>query len=190
MQCWINGPATGAIDDKIKMVDILLKTNIPSFHPSLIPFPGQIRKSQKTSIFSVGCRNYETLNYTWVERFGATPFGLPTSLFELRRDTSTPHAGFNVPGCPPQNSSYQRDSVFIDVNLRLCCAGSRNYRTIFNTIDTLSLSSRIEGAYVFEICFNFESTLIIASTPRVMQGSEFRRDNPPCAEPLNTQNTY
>ena len=33
-----------------------------------------------------------------VERFGATPFGLPTSLFELRRDTSTPHAGFSVQG--------------------------------------------------------------------------------------------
>jgi len=28
MQCWINGPATGGIDDKIKMVNILLKTNI------------------------------------------------------------------------------------------------------------------------------------------------------------------
>ena len=37
MQCWINGPATGGIDDKIKMVNILLKTNIPSFHPSIIP---------------------------------------------------------------------------------------------------------------------------------------------------------
>ncbi len=24
MQCWINGPATGGIDDKIKMVNILL----------------------------------------------------------------------------------------------------------------------------------------------------------------------
>jgi len=37
MQCLINGPATGGIDDKIKMVKILLKTNIPSFHPSIIP---------------------------------------------------------------------------------------------------------------------------------------------------------
>jgi len=63
MQCWINGPATSGIGDKIKMVNILLKTNIPSFHPSIIPFPGQIRKSQKTSIFSVGCRNSETFNY-------------------------------------------------------------------------------------------------------------------------------
>ncbi len=33
MQCWINGPATDGIDDKIKMADILLKTNIPAFSP-------------------------------------------------------------------------------------------------------------------------------------------------------------
>ncbi len=32
MQCWINGPATDVIDDKIKLANILLKTNIPSFH--------------------------------------------------------------------------------------------------------------------------------------------------------------
>ena len=64
MQCWINDPATGGIDDKLKMVNILLKTNIPAFHPSIIPFPGQIRRPQKTSIFSVGCRNSETFNYT------------------------------------------------------------------------------------------------------------------------------
>ena len=47
MQCWINGPATGGIDDKIKMAIILLKTNIPAFHHSIIPFSGQIRKPQK-----------------------------------------------------------------------------------------------------------------------------------------------
>jgi len=35
MQCWTNGPTTGGIDDKIKMVNILLKTNIPSFHYSI-----------------------------------------------------------------------------------------------------------------------------------------------------------
>jgi len=64
MQCWINGPATGGIDDKIKMAIILLKTNIPAFHHSIIPFSGQIRKPQNTSIFSVGCRNFETFNYT------------------------------------------------------------------------------------------------------------------------------
>jgi hypothetical protein len=61
MQCWINGPATGGIDDKIKMAIILLKTNIPAFHYSIIPFSGKIQKSQNTSIFSVGCRNSETL---------------------------------------------------------------------------------------------------------------------------------
>jgi hypothetical protein len=60
MQCWINGPATGGIDDKLKMVNILLKTNIPAFHPSIIPFPGQIRRSQKILIFSEGYRNSET----------------------------------------------------------------------------------------------------------------------------------
>ena len=62
MQCWMNGPATGGIDDKLKMVNILLKTNIPAFHPSIIPFPGEIRKPQKTYIFSVDYRNSETSN--------------------------------------------------------------------------------------------------------------------------------
>jgi hypothetical protein len=47
MQCWINGPAIGGIEDKIKMVNILLKTNIPSFHHSIIPFPEQIWNSKK-----------------------------------------------------------------------------------------------------------------------------------------------
>ena len=47
MQCWINGPATGGIDDKIKMAIILLKTTIPAFHHSIIPFSGLIRKPQK-----------------------------------------------------------------------------------------------------------------------------------------------
>ena len=37
LQCWINGPATGGIDDKIKMAIILLEINIlastiPAFH--------------------------------------------------------------------------------------------------------------------------------------------------------------
>jgi hypothetical protein len=39
MQCWINGPATGGIDDKIKMPNILLKTNIPSFSPRRRRYP-------------------------------------------------------------------------------------------------------------------------------------------------------
>ncbi len=41
-----NGPATGGIDDKIKMTNILLKTNSPAFHHSIIPFSGKIRKPQ------------------------------------------------------------------------------------------------------------------------------------------------
>jgi hypothetical protein len=48
MQCWINGSATGGIDDKIKMAIVLLKTNIPAFSPrcrlyepaATIPFSG------------------------------------------------------------------------------------------------------------------------------------------------------
>jgi hypothetical protein len=36
MQCWINGPATGENDDKIKLVNILLirlgRTTIPLLH--------------------------------------------------------------------------------------------------------------------------------------------------------------
>jgi hypothetical protein len=53
MQCWINGPATDGIDDKIKMAYILLKTNIPAFQHSIIPFSGQIRKSKDLYIFSI-----------------------------------------------------------------------------------------------------------------------------------------
>jgi len=63
MQCWIDDPATGGSDDKIKMANIHLKINIPLFQHSIILFSGQIRKSQKTYIFSVGCRNSETFNY-------------------------------------------------------------------------------------------------------------------------------
>ena len=64
MQYWINDPALGGIDDYIKMAIILLKTNIPAFHHSIIPFSEQIRKPQNTSIFSVGCRNFDTFNST------------------------------------------------------------------------------------------------------------------------------
>lgn len=39
MQRWINGPATGGIDDKIKMANILLirlrRTIVPPFHYSI-----------------------------------------------------------------------------------------------------------------------------------------------------------
>ena len=52
MQCWINGPATDGIDDKI---------NPPAAdHHSIF---GENSKSQKLSILSVGCRNSETFNY-------------------------------------------------------------------------------------------------------------------------------
>jgi len=61
MQYWIGGPAMNRIDDIIKMAYFLLKTNIPAFHPSIIPFSGQIRKPKQISILSVGCINSETL---------------------------------------------------------------------------------------------------------------------------------
>jgi hypothetical protein len=51
MQCWINGPATGGIDGKIKMAIILLKTIIPAFHPSIIPFSGKFG-SPKIPLYS------------------------------------------------------------------------------------------------------------------------------------------
>jgi hypothetical protein len=47
MQRWINGPAPGGSDNKVKMANIHLKTNIPSFQYSIIPFSEQIRNSQK-----------------------------------------------------------------------------------------------------------------------------------------------
>ena len=40
--------------------------------------------------------------------FWATPFGLPTSLFELRRDTSIPHAGFKILGWKKQTVRIKR----------------------------------------------------------------------------------
>ena len=88
MQCWINGPATSGIDDKIKMAIILLKTNIPAFHHSIIPFPGQVRTPQKISISSVGCRNSETLNYS----SGQRPFSSRTdfSVFRAELAAGTP----------------------------------------------------------------------------------------------------
>jgi hypothetical protein len=47
MQCWSNGPATGGIDDKIKIANILLETNIPAFHYSIIPFSGKFGSPKK-----------------------------------------------------------------------------------------------------------------------------------------------
>ena len=52
MQCWINVPATDGIDDKTKMAYILLKTNIPVFHHSIIPFSVRIQKSKNLYIIS------------------------------------------------------------------------------------------------------------------------------------------
>jgi len=42
--------------------------------------------------------------------FGTPPSGLPTSLFELRRDKSTPQAGFKVypPLAAPKATRVQR----------------------------------------------------------------------------------
>jgi hypothetical protein len=40
LQYWIHSPASNGIDEKIKMAYILLKTNIPAFHHSIIPFSG------------------------------------------------------------------------------------------------------------------------------------------------------
>ena len=47
MQFWAIGPAIDGIDNKIKIAQILMKTNIPTFHHSIIPFSEQIRKPKK-----------------------------------------------------------------------------------------------------------------------------------------------
>ena len=47
MQCWIDNPATGGIDEKIKMASILLKTNIPTSIISLIHFRGKFGSFKK-----------------------------------------------------------------------------------------------------------------------------------------------
>jgi len=73
MQCWVNGPATDGIGDKIKMAYILLETNIPTFSPSrrryepeatipLFHFRGEF-DSPIIYILSMGYRNYETSKY-------------------------------------------------------------------------------------------------------------------------------
>ena len=48
MQCWVNGPVTDGIGDKIIMAYILLETNIPAFHHSIIPFIGANSKAKKS----------------------------------------------------------------------------------------------------------------------------------------------
>jgi hypothetical protein len=45
------------------MANILLKTNLPVFHSSIIPFLRQAFKPRKSPIFSISCRISETLNH-------------------------------------------------------------------------------------------------------------------------------
>jgi len=49
MLYWANGKI--CVDDKIKMANILLKTNLPVFHYSIIPFLRQAFKPQKVLFF-------------------------------------------------------------------------------------------------------------------------------------------
>ena len=48
---------------KQKVDKILLKTNLPVFHHSIVPYWRQAFKSQKYPIFSLCCRIFETINY-------------------------------------------------------------------------------------------------------------------------------
>jgi len=43
MQCWVNGPATDGIGDKIKMAYVLLETNIPAFTIPLFHSRGEFK---------------------------------------------------------------------------------------------------------------------------------------------------
>jgi hypothetical protein len=56
MQYWVNGKI--CVDDKIKMANILLKTNLPVFHYSIIPFLRQAFKPQKVSYFFKQLQNF------------------------------------------------------------------------------------------------------------------------------------
>jgi hypothetical protein len=47
MQCWINGPATGGIDDKIKMAIFFLKTQYSRFPPFHYSISGAISEAPK-----------------------------------------------------------------------------------------------------------------------------------------------
>jgi len=60
MQCWVNGKI--CVDDKIKMANILLKTNLPLFHYSIILFLRQAFEVQKMAYFSISYRISETFN--------------------------------------------------------------------------------------------------------------------------------
>jgi len=52
MKCWVNGSATDGIGAKIKMADILLETNIPAFHNSIILFSGRNQNPKNLYIIS------------------------------------------------------------------------------------------------------------------------------------------
>jgi hypothetical protein len=50
MQYWVNGKI--CVDEKIKMANILLKTNLPVFHYSIFPYSRQAFKPQNSFIFN------------------------------------------------------------------------------------------------------------------------------------------
>jgi len=56
MQYWVNGKF--CVDDKIKMANILLKTNLPVFHYSITPFLRQGFKPQKMFYFFNWLKNF------------------------------------------------------------------------------------------------------------------------------------
>ena len=56
MLYWVNGKI--CVDDKIKMANILLKTNLPVFQYSIIPFLRQAFKPQKVSCFFKQLHNF------------------------------------------------------------------------------------------------------------------------------------
>ncbi len=58
MQYWVNGKI--CVDDKIKMANILLKTNLPVFHYSILE--ASVQASKNVLFFSISCRISETLN--------------------------------------------------------------------------------------------------------------------------------
>jgi hypothetical protein len=47
---------------KLKLANILLKTNFPVFHYSNFPYSRQCLRLKKCIIFSLSCRNSETFN--------------------------------------------------------------------------------------------------------------------------------
>ena len=60
---------------------------------SVIP----IAESVESGMEQLGAKPVKPFTRSWVEGFGAPPFGLPTSLLELRRDKSTYKQGSAPP---------------------------------------------------------------------------------------------